>query len=112
MPDRGLGSVPSGFWHWVFLRPKRPIAREVAADTLFHDLAPGAASNAMYNALSAALAVLAGLGDGQLSMLSILDLLKEFPGMREDKPTADPCSIEVACVTLDEMVRRWPATVP
>jgi DNA-binding SARP family transcriptional activator len=54
----------------VFLSPKRPIAREVAADTLFHDLAPGAASNAMYNALSAARAVLAGLGDGQLSMLS------------------------------------------
>ena len=47
-----------------------------------------------------------------LSSRPILELLKEFPRMRETKPTADPCSIEVARVTLDEMVRRWPATVP
>jgi predicted ATPase/DNA-binding SARP family transcriptional activator len=46
----------------VFLSPRRRIAREVASDTLFPDLAPRAATNAMYNALSAARAVLADLG--------------------------------------------------
>ena len=38
----------------VFLSPKRRISKEVASDTLFRDLAPRAATNAMYNALSAA----------------------------------------------------------
>ena len=46
----------------VFLSPKHRIAREVACDTLFGDLAPGAAANALHNAVSAARAVLADLG--------------------------------------------------
>ena len=46
----------------VFLSPKRRISKEVASDTLFGDLAPRAATNALYNALSAARAVLAELG--------------------------------------------------
>jgi DNA-binding SARP family transcriptional activator len=46
----------------VFLSPKRRITKEVASDTLFPDLAPRAATNAMYNALSAARAALADLG--------------------------------------------------
>ena len=46
----------------VFLSPRRRISREVASDTLFRDLAPRAATNAMYNALSAARAVLVGTG--------------------------------------------------
>jgi predicted ATPase/DNA-binding SARP family transcriptional activator len=46
----------------VFLSPKRRVAREVASDTLFPDLPPRAATNAMYNALSAARAALADLG--------------------------------------------------
>ena len=46
----------------VFLSPKRRIAREVASDTLFPDLPPRAATNAMYNALSAARAALADVG--------------------------------------------------
>ncbi len=46
----------------VLLSPRRRISKEVASDTLFRDLAPRAATNALYNALSAARAVLAGLG--------------------------------------------------
>ena len=46
----------------MFLSPKRRIAREVASDTLFPDLPPRAATNAMYNALSAARAALADVG--------------------------------------------------
>ena len=38
----------------VLLSPKRRISKEVASDTLFRDLPPAAATNAMYNALSAA----------------------------------------------------------
>ena len=53
----------------VLLSPKRRISKEAASDTLFGDLAPRAATNAMYNALSGARSVLAGLGgpaDGML----------------------------------------------
>ena len=53
----------------VFLSPRRRIAREVASDTLFLDLAPRASTNAMYNALSAARAVLAELGGPAAGML-------------------------------------------
>ncbi len=53
----------------VFLSPGRRIAREVASDTLFLDLAPPACTNAMYNALSAARAVLAELGGPAAGML-------------------------------------------
>ena len=66
-----LGAKTAGPWprlsakrlvELVFLSPKRRISKEVASDTLFGDLAPRAATNAMYNALSAARAVLAELG--------------------------------------------------
>ncbi len=65
-----LGEKTAGPWprlsakrllELVFLSPKRRISREVASDTLFRDLAPRAATNALNNALSAARAVLTGL---------------------------------------------------
>ncbi len=45
----------------VLLSPKRHISRGVASDTLFRDLAPPAASNALYNAISSARKVLGDL---------------------------------------------------
>ena len=53
----------------VLLSPKRRISEEAASDTLFGDLAPRAATNAMYNALSGARSVLAGLGGPAAGML-------------------------------------------
>jgi predicted ATPase/DNA-binding SARP family transcriptional activator len=53
----------------VLLSPRRRISKEVASDTLFGDLAPRAATNALYNALSAARAVLAGLGSTAAGIL-------------------------------------------
>ncbi len=73
-----LGAQTAGPWprlsakrllELVFLSPKRRISKEVASDTLFRDLAPRAATNALNNALSAARAVLAGLGDGATGIL-------------------------------------------
>ncbi len=66
-----LGAETAGPWprlsakrlvQLVFLSPTRRIPKEVASDTLFGDLAPRAATNALYNALSAARAVLVALG--------------------------------------------------
>ena len=66
-----LGEKTAGPWprlsakrlvQLVFLSPTRRISKEVASDTLFGDLAPRAATNALYNALSAARAVLVALG--------------------------------------------------
>jgi predicted ATPase/DNA-binding SARP family transcriptional activator len=54
----------------VFLSPGHRISKEVASDALFRDLAPGAATNALYNALSAARAVLAELGGPAKGMIS------------------------------------------
>jgi predicted ATPase/DNA-binding SARP family transcriptional activator len=54
----------------VFLNPKRRISKEVASDTLFRDLTPRVATTAMYNAVSAARAVLAELGGPAAGMLS------------------------------------------
>ena len=73
-----LGEKTAGPWprisakrlvELLFLSPKRRISKEVASDTLFRDLAPRAATNAMYNALSAARAVLANLGDPARELL-------------------------------------------
>ncbi len=46
----------------VLLSPKRRIAREVASEVLFPDLAPLSAANALYNALSSARTVLSAFG--------------------------------------------------
>ncbi len=46
----------------VFLTSGRRISKDVASDILFRDLAPASATTALYNALSAARAVLAQLG--------------------------------------------------
>ena len=53
----------------VFLSPKRRISREAASDVLFPDIAPRAAANALYNALSAARAVLSDLGGPATALL-------------------------------------------
>ena len=53
----------------VLLSPNRRMAREVASDTLFGDLAPRAAANAMYDALSSARATLSALGHGTAEIL-------------------------------------------
>jgi DNA-binding SARP family transcriptional activator len=53
----------------LFLSPRHRIARELASDTLFGDLAPGAGANALNNALSAARAVLADLGGPAAGLL-------------------------------------------
>ena len=53
----------------VFLSPKRRISKEVASDTLFGDLPPRATANALYNALSAARAVLSELGEPAAGVL-------------------------------------------
>ena len=53
----------------VFLSPKRRVTREIASDTLFGHLAPQAAANAMYNALSSARSTLSALGHGAADIL-------------------------------------------
>ena len=53
----------------VFLSRGRRILREVACETLFGDLVAKAAAHALYNALSAARAVLADLGGTAANML-------------------------------------------
>ena len=53
----------------VFLSPKRRVTREIASDTLFGILAPQAAANAMYNALSSARSTLSALGHGAADIL-------------------------------------------
>ncbi len=54
----------------VCLSPKRRVPREVASDVLFPDLAPRAAANALYSALSSARAVLADLGGPATALLT------------------------------------------
>jgi predicted ATPase/DNA-binding SARP family transcriptional activator len=53
----------------VFLSPQRRISRDVACDTLFRDLDSRAAAGALYNAVSSARGVLAGLGEPATAVL-------------------------------------------
>jgi predicted ATPase/DNA-binding SARP family transcriptional activator len=53
----------------LLLSPRRRLSREIACDTLFGDLSPRAASSALYNAVSSARGVLAGLGEPATALI-------------------------------------------
>ncbi len=58
----------------VLLSPKRRISREVASETLFSDLAPRSAANALYNALWSARAVLSDFGGPAILIANRADI--------------------------------------
>ena len=116
----------------VFLSPKRQVTREVATDTLFGNLAPQAATNAMYNALSSARSTLSVLGHGAAGILAAnrtsiyisptaaidVDLerhekaletaLRMSPGAGRDSALVQALS-EEGVLLEDELYVEWPA---